>query len=70
MIIVIRWYKRVKSVLHNHDEIFLGENPVFYIYITKVYILFSSGAFGPSVMAGFSFDSGTEAEPVMGRQPM
>lgn len=70
MIIVIGWYKRVKSVLHNHDEIFLGENPVFYIYMTKVYILFSSGAFGPSVMAGFSFVSGTEAEPVMGRQPM
>lgn len=53
-------------------KIFLGDYPVFYIYMymTKVYILFSSGAFGPSVMAGFSFVSGTEAEPVIGRQPM
>lgn len=53
-------------------KFFLGDYPVFYIYMymTKVYILFSSGAFGPSVMAGFSFVSGTEAEPVMGRQPM
>lgn len=67
MIIVIRWYKRVKSVFYNYDKFFLGDYLVFYIYMIKVYILFFSGVFGLSVMVGFSFDSGIEVEFVMGR---